>query len=99
MPRLPLTAVLDTLLKRNATQTATNNTTQVLHVICEFPLSGQYGPGSRYLYYLLIIVCVLGDKSNLLRKVGLAAALIFPALAAVHAIVLAALHNDGKSSD
>jgi hypothetical protein len=53
----------------------------------------------RFRYYLLIIVCVLGDKSNLLRKVGLAAALIFPALAAVHAIVLAALHNDGKSSD
>jgi len=53
----------------------------------------------RFRYYLLIIACVLGDESKLLRKVCLAAALIFPALAAVHAIVLAALHNDGRSSN
>ncbi len=42
---------------------------------------------------------MLGDEPKLLKKVGLAAALIFPALAAVHAIVLAALHNDDRSPD
>jgi hypothetical protein len=48
-PPPPPTAVLGTLISRNATGAALNVTTQALHVICEFPLSGQYGPGSRFL--------------------------------------------------
>lgn len=47
-------------------------------------------------YYTLIVACVLWKKSELLKKACLAAALIFPAVAAIHGIVLAALHRDGK---
>ncbi|KAK3303649.1 uncharacterized protein B0T15DRAFT_486999 [Chaetomium strumarium] len=63
-------------------------------VICAFPLSGQYGPGSRILYYILVAACVLARKTEWLRNACLAAALIFPATAAIHGIVLAALHLD-----
>jgi hypothetical protein len=48
-------------------------------------------------YYILIVACVVWQKSELLKKACLAAALIFPAVAAIHGIVLAALHRDGKS--
>ncbi|GJN81595.1 hypothetical protein PLIIFM63780_005130 [Purpureocillium lilacinum] len=66
-----------------------------LQVICAWPVSGQYGPGSRILYYVLIAACVLAQKSVWIRNACLAAALLLPAVAAVHAIVLAALHVDG----
>jgi len=33
----------------------------------------------------------------MIKKACLAAALVFPAVAAIHGIVLAALHRDGKS--
>ncbi|GJC80435.1 hypothetical protein ColLi_03273 [Colletotrichum liriopes] len=39
--------------------------------------------------------CVLARKAEWIRNVGLAAALILPAVAAVHGIVLAALHVEG----
>ncbi|KAK4186397.1 hypothetical protein QBC35DRAFT_501473 [Podospora australis] len=61
-------------------------------VVCAWPVSGQYGPGSRILYYVLVAACVLARKTEWLRNACLAAALIFPAVAAVHGIVLAALH-------
>jgi len=41
---------------------------------------------------------VLARKSEWLRNACLAAALLFPAVAAVHGIILAILHNDGESS-
>lgn len=47
-------------------------------------------------YYVLIAACVLAQKSVWIRNACLAAALLLPAVAAVHAIVLAALHVDGK---
>ena len=50
-------------------------------------------------YYILITACLLGNKSELLKQVCLAAALIFPTMAAIHAVLLAALHNDGRSLD
>lgn len=46
-------------------------------------------------YYVLIAACILARKTEWLRNACLAAALIFPAIAAVHGIVLAALHLDG----
>ena len=48
MPSLPfLPSLLHGLVIRNVTATATNATTsQALHVVCAFPLSGQYGPGN-----------------------------------------------------
>ncbi|KAH7026597.1 uncharacterized protein B0I36DRAFT_330982 [Microdochium trichocladiopsis] len=68
---------------------------QEISVICAWPLSGQYGVGSRILYYILVAACVLARKSEWLRNACLAAALIFPAVAALHGITLAALHVDG----
>lgn len=47
-------------------------------------------------YYVLVAACVFARKSEWLRNACLAAALLFPAVAAVHAIVLAALHVDGE---
>ncbi len=47
-------------------------------------------------YYVLVAACVLARKTEWLRNACLAAALIFPATAAIHAIVIAALHVDGK---
>ncbi|KAK1976367.1 hypothetical protein LZ30DRAFT_310431 [Colletotrichum cereale] len=66
-----------------------------VQVIRSWPLSGQYGLGQRVLYYALVATCVLARKAEWIRNVGLAAALILPAVAAVHGIVLAALHVDG----
>lgn len=97
-----------------------NKTAQLepLQVICAWPVSGQYGPGSRILYardsvptseleeawtdpdsvryYVLIAACLVARKKEWLRNATLAAALIFPAVAAVHGIVLAALHVEGE---
>ncbi|KAK4168468.1 hypothetical protein QBC43DRAFT_229125 [Cladorrhinum sp. PSN259] len=66
-----------------------------LQVICSFPVSGQYGPGSRILYYVLVAACLLARKTEWLRNACLAAALIFPAVAAIHGITLAAMHVEG----
>ena len=65
-------------------------------VICSYPLSGQYGPGTRYLYYALVAVCIFARRLEWLREPCLAAALILPALASIHAIVLAYYSNSGR---
>ncbi|KAL3482989.1 hypothetical protein BJX62DRAFT_250054 [Aspergillus germanicus] len=74
---------------------ATNATDLGLEVICAWPVSGQYGPGTRVLYYVLITACVLARKEEWIRNACLAGALLFPAIAALHGIVLAAVHVDG----
>ncbi|KAF2812966.1 uncharacterized protein BDZ99DRAFT_486380 [Mytilinidion resinicola] len=74
---------------------ATNATSDALRVVCAWPVSGQYGPGSRVLYYCLVAACVLARKMEWLKNACLAAALLFPAVAAIHGIVLAAMHIDG----
>ncbi|KAF8855957.1 hypothetical protein BDZ45DRAFT_594913 [Acephala macrosclerotiorum] len=94
MPALSSASLLNTLVPRNVTATG-NATNHTLQVICAFPVSGQYGPGSRILYYVLIAACVFARKSEWLKTACLAAALLFPAVAALHGIVLAALHVDG----
>lgn len=43
-------------------------------------------------YYVLVAACVFARKSDWLRNACLAAALLFPAVAALHGIVLAAVH-------
>ncbi|KAH7409750.1 hypothetical protein BKA64DRAFT_570896 [Cadophora sp. MPI-SDFR-AT-0126] len=91
MPTLPPTS-LHSLSSRIPTNNATND---ALQVICAWPVSGQYGPGSRVLYYVLIAACVFARKTEWLRNACLAAALLFPAVAAVHGIVLAAVHVNG----
>ncbi|EIN06425.1 hypothetical protein PUNSTDRAFT_45936 [Punctularia strigosozonata HHB-11173 SS5] len=67
----------------------------IAHAVCTFPLSGQYGPGSRILYYALILVCIFAQKSEWLRSASVAAALLLPAIASFHAIVLAAFSHRG----
>ncbi|KAI7265044.1 hypothetical protein KC345_g8607 [Hortaea werneckii] len=64
-------------------------------VICAWPVSGQYGPGSRTLYYVLVAACIFARKVHWLRNACLAAALLFPVIAALHGIVLATVHIDG----
>lgn len=62
-------------------------------MVCAWPVSGQYGPGSRILFYVLIAACLIARKNEFIRNACLAGALLFPAVAALHAITLAALHN------
>lgn len=99
MPALPLSSSLaqlvttaPPLLSRDATENVTEKTWQV---ICAWPVSGQYGPGTRVLYYVLVAACVLARKAEWLRNACLAAALILPAVAAIHGVALAAMHVDG----
>ncbi|KAL2820170.1 hypothetical protein BDW59DRAFT_118582 [Aspergillus cavernicola] len=75
---------------------ATSNATDLgLQVVCAWPVSGQYGPGTRILYYVLIAACIFAQKEEWLRNACLAGALLFPAIAALHGIVLASIHVDG----
>lgn len=138
MPALSAPPFLNSLVDRAAFANATSspftaNGTAVSHplqVVCAWPVSGQYGPGSRLLYvghvnpfrnpdnstadknaweadrsfqlpplryYVLVAACVLARKISWLRNPCLAATLLFPAVAALHGIVLAALHVDGQS--
>ena len=46
-------------------------------------------------YYILVSACVFARKTEWLRNACLAAALLFPAVAAIHGIVLASLHVNG----
>lgn len=81
-----------------ALNTTSNTAVDALQVICAWPVSGQYGPGSRILYYVLVAACVFARKAEWLRNACLAAALLFPAVAAIHGIVLASLHENGQYS-
>ncbi|KID75629.1 hypothetical protein MBR_04880, partial [Metarhizium brunneum ARSEF 3297] len=75
-----------------------NSTEPGIEVVCAWPVSGQYGPGSRILYYVLIAACVLARKSEWIKNACIAAALLLPAVAALHGIALAAFHRDGLLS-
>ncbi|KAI0172675.1 hypothetical protein GGR52DRAFT_417172 [Hypoxylon sp. FL1284] len=100
MPALTSALLLDNIAGQNesslaATALASNTTADnVMQVVCAWPVSGQYGPGSRILYYALVAACVVARKVEWLRNASLAAALIFPAVAALHSIVLAIIHNN-----
>jgi hypothetical protein len=76
----------------NRTLDTPDAASDILQVICAWPVSGQYGPGTRILYYVLITTCVFGRRAEWLRNACLAAALLFPAVGALHSIVLASLH-------
>lgn len=47
-------------------------------------------------YYVLMAACVLARKEEWIRNACLAAVLLFPAVAALHGIVLATLHVPGE---
>ncbi|KAK0294950.1 hypothetical protein LTS00_006416 [Friedmanniomyces endolithicus] len=74
---------------------AANASSPALQVVCAWPVSGQYGPGSRVLYYVLVAACIFARKEQWLKGACLAATLLFPAVAAIHGIVLAAMHIPG----
>ncbi|OAL54171.1 hypothetical protein IQ07DRAFT_533057, partial [Pyrenochaeta sp. DS3sAY3a] len=76
---------------------ASANTTSspALRVVCAFPLSSNYGPGSRILYYILVAACVTFRKAEWLRNACLAAALVLPAISALQGLVLASMHVNG----
>ncbi|KAI5921252.1 hypothetical protein F4810DRAFT_722723 [Camillea tinctor] len=96
MPALQ-TSFFNALITRdNITTNSIANATgeNVLQVVCAWPVSGQYGAGSRVLYYVLVATCVFARKTEWLRNPCLAAALLVPLVSALHGIVLAALHVD-----
>lgn len=47
-------------------------------------------------FYVLVTACILARKYEWLRDACLAAVLLLPAVAALHGIVLAAVHDDGE---
>lgn len=51
-----------------------------------------------YSYYALVAACILARKAEVIRNACLAAALVFPAVAALHGIVLAVVHINGRKS-
>jgi hypothetical protein len=99
-PPLDPVALLGSLTARNDLLNAdvTDAANKTLHVVCAWPVSGQYGPGTRVLYYVLIAACVFARKADWIKNAALAAALILPVVAAIHGIVLAIVHTDGKNS-
>ncbi|KAK3904062.1 hypothetical protein C8A05DRAFT_42830 [Staphylotrichum tortipilum] len=95
MPVLPPFDLLHHLVGRTVANNSPELQAQLQSVVCSWPVSGEYGPGSRILYYVFVATCVLARKTVWLRNACLAAALILPAIAAVHGILLASLHRDG----
>lgn len=68
-----------------------------VNAICSFPLSGQYGPGARMLYYVLVTICIFAGRVTWMRGASLAAALLFPAVAAIHALIISSVsHSKGE---
>ncbi|KAL6803069.1 hypothetical protein GGI42DRAFT_353235 [Trichoderma sp. SZMC 28013] len=74
--------------------TTTNSVDGSLKVICAWPVSGSYGAGSRVLFYVLVATAVFARKLDWIKSAALSTALPLSASAAVHGIVLAALHRD-----
>ncbi|KAH8898954.1 hypothetical protein GQ53DRAFT_622030, partial [Thozetella sp. PMI_491] len=72
----------------------TNSTGDPLQVVCAWPVSGSYGPAWRFAYYLLIAAFIGTRKVLWFRNACLAAVMLLPAVAALHAVVLAAMHVD-----
>ncbi|GAW14138.1 hypothetical protein ANO14919_035320 [Xylariales sp. No.14919] len=94
MPPYATTPPLLSLIGRDIIANSSNTTLTepVVQVVCAWPVSGQYGFGTRILYYILVATCVIARRTEWLRNACLAAALLLPAVAAVHAVVLAAVH-------
>lgn len=99
LPRIPATLPFNTsalhplvLLAFQANSTET----PAVEVVCAWAVSGQYGPGARMLYYALVIVAVFARRNEWIKEACLAAALLFPAVAAIHALILAADSTLGR---
>ncbi|KAF2972539.1 hypothetical protein GQX73_g892 [Xylaria multiplex] len=95
MPPYNNTPPLLSLIGPDTIAVASNTTIPppVVEVVCAWPVSGQYGFGTRILYYILVATCVLARRTEWLRNACLAAALLLPSVAAIHAVVLAAVQH------
>ncbi|OBT58811.1 hypothetical protein VE04_01369 [Pseudogymnoascus sp. 24MN13] len=94
MPVLSPASLLNTLVARNTTA-ANVATSNALQVVCAWPVSGQYGIASRMLYYALIMTCIFYRKVMWLNNACMAAVWLFPAVTALHAIIIASVHVNG----
>ncbi|KFY14216.1 hypothetical protein V492_02781 [Pseudogymnoascus sp. VKM F-4246] len=95
MPAVYPVSPLNALIVRNATAAANTATDNALQVVCAWPVSGQYGIASRMLYYTLIMTCVFYRKVMWLNKACMAAVWLFPAVTALHAIIIASVRVNG----
>ncbi|KAF4338676.1 hypothetical protein FBEOM_7444 [Fusarium beomiforme] len=93
MPALSALDAAETIPNNLLFSRGLNETSDALQVICAWPVSGQYGTGTRVLYYVLIAACLVARREEWLVNPCLAAALVLPAVAAIHGIVLTAMHN------
>ncbi|KFZ09863.1 hypothetical protein V501_05463 [Pseudogymnoascus sp. VKM F-4519 (FW-2642)] len=94
MPAVSPASLLNTLVARNTTA-ANVATSNALQVVCAWPVSGQYGIASRMLYYALIMTCIFYRKVMWLNNACMAAVWLFPAVTALHAIIIASVHVNG----
>ena len=58
-------------------------------VTCIYPLSGQYAPIARYLFYALLLFGIIARRSTWLIAGALATAMTYSGTAAIHALILA----------
>ncbi|KAF3048993.1 hypothetical protein E8E11_009863 [Didymella keratinophila] len=93
---MPATPALFNAFSERSASSAVNGTGQTLDVVCAWPVSSQYGAGSRFLYYVLVATCVFLRKHEWLRNACLAAALVVPSISALHGIVLTSFHVNGQ---
>ena len=82
-------------LLMSATDSPSEGASGIL-LLCAWPVSGQYGLGSRILFYILVAACLIARSNERIKNASLAVILLFSAVAALHAITLAALHHLGK---
>ncbi|KAI2633416.1 hypothetical protein GGS21DRAFT_544103 [Xylaria nigripes] len=96
MSPIPSGLLLHSLVDRHALLQASDGpaSQHVAQVVCAWPVSGQYGFGTRLVYYALVATCVIARRTQWLKNACLAGALLLPSVAAVHAVVLAAVHVD-----
>ncbi|KFZ02836.1 hypothetical protein V502_11465 [Pseudogymnoascus sp. VKM F-4520 (FW-2644)] len=94
MPAIYPVSLGNTLVIRNVTA-ANITTSNALQVVCAWPVSGQYGIASRTLYYVLIMVCIFYRKVMWLNNACMGAVWLFPAVTALHAIIIASVHANG----
>jgi hypothetical protein len=71
--------LISMLLQPNAT---------IVPVYCTYPISGQYDPLVRWLFYLTLVVAVIGRKSTWLSSAALSTAIAYSTITAVHFFVL-----------
>lgn len=73
--------------------TANNSYFRAQWVQCSYQISGGYGPTPRYLFYALAIVAIFVRKTSWAVSIALASVMVYGSSAAIHALVLASIHQ------